>query len=351
MMKKITIIFGLLAVACSKVEPIEVIAPQRDIDTETLKKYKSQAELEKRNVVMGMMYNWGKESGALLANTPDSLDIVVIKSGYDNITDVLKNDMQFVQQKKATKVLLGIDFEAAYQEYENVKGKEIHSEKSDKEKEWKASNERLTAQEKKEILSKIEKEVAESVANRYTEKLGKQAAEFLKIVKSNGFDGVSIEFPQNLNEVYSTENFDKFLAEIAAETGKGKSLLLVVENPYKERGVTNDVQPIDSANWIVYRQKGTQLLKNFDEQTEKWAAFRYVPSVDFTEEDLAEGFSDTKIFSPQGRPSRVFDVINWQSSNKGGVAYYHIEKNYYDIVGNVPFKTLRNAIGKIQLQK
>ncbi|ATA89483.1 hypothetical protein CGC58_06925 [Capnocytophaga stomatis] len=349
-MKKIGIIFGLLAVACSKVEPIEVIAPQRDIDTETLKKYKSQAELEKRNIVMGMMYNWGKESGAFLMNTPDSLDIVVIKSGYDNITEDLKNDMQFAQEKKATKVLLGVDFESAYQQYEAEKEQAIGAQITEKEQEWKISNERLTSQEKKEVFKKIEQEVTENLASVANQKLEKQAAELLNIVKSNGFDGISVEFPQNLNEVYSTENLDKFLAEITKEAGKGKKLLFVAENPHGNDTTTAEVKPIDSANWIVYRKLGKQLFKNFDEQAQSWSNFRYLPSADFTEEDLAEGFGDSQIFVPGGRLNRIIDVINWKGSNKGGVAYYHIEKNYYDKLGDVTFKTLRNAIGKLQSQ-
>ncbi|MFK8302398.1 glycoside hydrolase family 18 [Capnocytophaga stomatis] len=347
MMKKIGIIFGLLAVACSKVEPIEVIAPQRDIDTETLKKYKSQTELEKRNIVMGMMYNWGKESGAFLMNTPDSLDIVVIKSGYDNITEDLKNDMQFAQEKKATKVLLGVDFESAYQQYEAEKEQAIGAQITEKEQEWKISNERLTSQEKKEVFKKIEQEVTENLASVANQKLEKQAAELLNIVKSNGFDGISVEFPQKLNEAYSAENFDKFLREITKEAGKEKKLLLVVENPY-DKGETTEVKPVDSANWIVYRQKGKQSFKNFDEQSQKWASFKYVPSVDFTEEDLAEGFADSQLFVPGGRLNRTMDVLNWQADNKAGVAYYHIEKNYYDKQGDVTFKTLRNAISKLQ---
>ncbi|MDO5105978.1 MAG: glycoside hydrolase family 18 [Capnocytophaga sp.] len=350
-MKKIAIIFGLIAVACHKIEPIEVIAPQRDINTEALQKYKSQTELEKRNIAMGMLYNWGKESGAVLMNTPDSLDVIVIKSGYENISETLKNDLQSVQQKKATKVLVGISFEAAHKAYEAEKEQTISTQIAEKQEEWKLSNERLTDEEKKETLKKIEQEIVENLANTAVEKMKKQTAKLLNIVKSNGFDGISVEFPQNLNEAYSAENFDSLLAEITKEAGKGKKLLLAVENPYGERGDTQDVKPIDSANWIVYRKTGKQLLKNFDEQAEKWAKFRYLPSVDFSEEDLADGFADSQRFAPGGRLNRLIDVINWQSNNKGGVAYYHIEKNYYDKSGNVTFKTLRNAIGKLQSQK
>lgn len=348
-MKNIICILALLVVACNKIEPIEIVAPERDIDTQTLKQYKSQ--LQSRLITMGMLYNWGQESGAFLKSTPDSLDVIILKNSYLQMNDILKNDLKFVQEKKATKVLVGIELETLYQEYEAEKEQKITTSKAEKEQEWKLTNERLSADEKKEILQQIEQTITNNLIKEAKEKLMQQATTVVQFAKNNGFDGVSIEFPQNLNEVYSAENLDNFLAEITKEAGKGKNLLLVIENPYGERGETTDVKPIDSANWIVYRQKGKALFKNFDEQAQKWASFRYLPSVDFGEEDLAEGFADTKIFAPGGRLPRTIDVINWNATNKGGVAYYHIEKNYHDIVGNVSFKTLRNAIGKIQLTK
>lgn len=340
MRKIITFIFGLVLIACNKVEPIEIVAPLREIDTETLKQYKSQ--LSNRFVAMGMMYNWGKESGAFLANTPDSLDVIIVKDGYDNLTDILKNDLKFVREKKATKVLVGIDFEALYQAYETNKESTITTLKAEKQQEWTLSNERLTDTEKEALLQKLEQSAVESLSNAVKENLEKQATELVQIAQANGFDGISIEFPQNLNEAYSVENFNTFLTNVVNKKG---NLLLVAENLY-----STSVDAVSSINWVVYRKSGNKLLANFTEEAQKWSNFRYLPSVDFTEEDLADGFSDTPYFSQGGRASRLFDVIKWNATNKGGVAYYHIEKNYYDLQGKVPFKALRNAIGKIQIQ-
>lgn len=343
-MKKILILFGLLLVACDKTEPIEVIAPTRDIDTESLQKYKSQ--LNNRLITMGMLYNWGNESGAFLAKTPDSLDVVVVKSGYQNMTEILKSDLKFVQEKKATKVLVGFDFESLYQKYELQKESLISVQKEEKEREWKASNERLTDAEKKRILQDLENKITENLSNSAKQEMETQANDLVQIAKNGGFNGVSIEFPQNLNEAYSVENFDKFLTSVVSQKG---DLLLVVENPYAQIGNT-DTHPIESASWIVYRQtSGKQLWANFTAQAENWKKFRYLPSIDFTEETLAEGFEDTPNFSPGGRLSRTLDILNWSATNKGGVAYYHIEKNYYEVAGNTSYKTLRKAIGKQQL--
>ena len=57
-MKKLMIIASLLAIACNDIEPIEIDAPKREINTQALTQYKSN--LNNRPITMGMLYNWGK---------------------------------------------------------------------------------------------------------------------------------------------------------------------------------------------------------------------------------------------------------------------------------------------------
>ena len=52
------IIASLLAIACNDIEPIEIDAPKREINTQALTQYKSN--LNNRPITMGMLYNWGK---------------------------------------------------------------------------------------------------------------------------------------------------------------------------------------------------------------------------------------------------------------------------------------------------
>ena len=91
-MKKLIFIASLLAVACNDIEPIDIDTPKREINTQALTQYK--ADLNKRAITMGMLYNWGKEAGAILMNTPDSLDVIVVKNNYNAIDEILQNDLR-----------------------------------------------------------------------------------------------------------------------------------------------------------------------------------------------------------------------------------------------------------------
>ena len=293
-MKKIMILASLLAaVACTEVEPIQVEAPQRAINTQALAQYK--ANLSSRQITMGALYNWGKEAGAILMSMPDSLDIVVVKNNYDAINGALKNDLSSVQNQKATKVLVGIDFSG--------------------------------------------------ITTTTTEVLTKQAIDAVAIAKANGFNGISIEFPQAASEFFSATAFNNVLTEVAKSKG---DLLLVIENPY-EQAATLNITP----NWVVYKKKNNQLLKNFTLQAEQWANVRYLPSADFSEDSDDAGFTDSEIFAPDGKDGRLprtREIIKWKSSNKGGVALYHIEKDYHNQSGKVTCKNLRKLISEVQKQ-
>ena len=294
-MKKIMIIASLLAVvACNEIEPIDVVAPTRAINTQALTQYK--ADLSKRPITMGMLYNWGKEAGAILMRTPDSLDVIVVKNNYTTITEEQKTDLKEVQQKKATKVLVGIDFSA--------------------------------------------------ITTTNTTQLSQQAKEAVDIAKSNGFDGVSIEFPQETNDYFSAEAFDAVIKEIVDNKG---NLLLAVENMYGERGLSQEVKPIDSVNWIVYRKKDNERFSSFDELKGKFERLPFLCSTDFSEESLEDGFADSTAFNPDGKNGkypRTVDIVNWKKG--AGVALYHIEKDYYNLSGRTTFKNLRGIIHKVQ---
>lgn len=290
------IIASLLAIACNDIEPIEIDAPKREINTQALTQYKSN--LNNRPITMGMLYNWGKEAGAILMNTPDSLDVIVVKNNYNSIDEILQNDLKGVQQKKATKVLLGIDF-------------------------------------------------SETTSTDTTE-LTKLATDALAIAKANGFNGVSIEFPQETSDYFSQEAFDAVLSAIVANKG---NLLFAVENMYGEYGLTSEEKPIDKANWVVFRKKDNELFSSFTDQAEKWTTLRYLPSTDFSEEGLEDGYTDSANFNPDGKDGRyprTIDITNWKASNRAGVALYHIEKDYYNLSGKTTFKTLRGIIHKVQ---
>ena len=124
----------------------------------------------------------------------------------------------------------------------------------------------------------------------------KQATDALAIAKTNGFNGVSIEFPQESSDYFSQVAFDAVLSAIV--TNKG-NLLFAVENMYGA-----DTKHIEKANWVIFRKKDNELLRSFTDQAEKWKTLRYLPSTDFTEEGLDDGYSDSTIFNPDGKNGR-----------------------------------------------
>ncbi|MDO4880558.1 MAG: glycoside hydrolase family 18 [Capnocytophaga sp.] len=344
--KKIILGISLLtASACYKVEPIEISVPQREIDTQALTQYK--ANLHNRNITMGMLYNWTNETGSFLMRTPDSLDVIVLKDSYENISETQKNDLQAVQQKKATKVLVGLNMDAIAKAYETQKETEI----ANKQKEIEANKNLTTPEEKEKQINAAISEITERLSAIAKENIAKQGENILQIAKNNGFNGISIEFPMVLKDPFNEENFNGMLANIVANKG---NLLLVVENPYGERGFTSDVKPIDAADWIVYYKKNNELYKSFSDLAQKFTLSRFLPSTDFSEETLIDGFSDSTAFDPDGKNGkypRTTGLLYWTASNKKGVALYHIEKDFHNLAGKNTYKNLRSIINKLQAKK
>lgn len=338
-MKKILLLLSVFCwVACQKVEPIQIIAPTRQIDTNTLKSYKENLN---RPITMGVLYHWGQSSSILL-NTPDSLDIIIVKDNFDRNLSILGDDLAQTQKEKATKVFFGFDFDDDFTSFENLKEEKISELKTDKENEWKASNERLSEAEKKEILSKFQNEILKEILNQKKQMILNDISEGISFAKEKGFDGISVELPQGVNELFSAKNNQEIINQIIQEK---QNLSLIVENPSKE------LSNLDKANWLVFRKNLVkETFANFDKFSEEFNNNKIFVSVDFSREDLEEGFEDTPNFSVGGRPNKIFDILSWKSQNKAGVAYYHIEKNYSDVKNNVPYKTLRQIIGKHQLK-
>lgn len=340
-MKKIIFAVALMSVACTKVQSVDVIENFRDIDTQTLIKYKSN--LSERNISVGMMYNWGVESGAFLKNTPDSLDVVVLKEGFDVQNPYLKEDITSTKKQKATKVLFGADLQQMAKNYEQDRDAEIASLKNEKQKEWALSKERLTEAQKKQILTEIETQVTQKWSEWAEKELQNKATEIKTQITDFEFDGVSVEVPQAFNEGVSQTRVTEFLTALTEFAGQGKNLLFIVENPFQE-----GQEAIAKAHWVIHRNPKNKLLASFTNQAKQWGTSKYLPSVDFTEDALEEGFVDTPTFSLSGRLSRIFDVVNWAAPNRAGVAFYHIEKDYYSVQKNVTSKNLRKLIAKIQ---
>lgn len=335
--------FSLVVAGCSKIEPIGVIAPLRPIDTQAMIQFKSN--LDSRKVSMGMVYGWGKNDNSNLMHTPDSLDIIVVKDGYGNLSGYQQKDLAEVQTQKATRVLIGVNLEKNSQQLGQVLESAINSRKKSTEEALRKNNPAISDQDVKKELDSVAAKTTREFAATVPGDLSKLADSVKNILQQYKFDGISVEIPQNFSALYTAEVINTFLVSINQVAGKGKSALFIIENPVKEAA-----EAIKQAHWIVYRNETNNRLANFDNLARNWPDSKVVASVDFSREEQANGFADSETFSSSGVLPQAIDVTNWKYPTRAGAAFYHIEKNYADIDGKLTYKTLRYSISKLQVK-
>ncbi len=340
------IIWGLALIlfSCSKIEPIEIIAPERTINTELLKQFK--ADLNNRQISIGMIYGWGKVDKSSLTHTPDSLDIIVVKDGYSNLTAFQKNDLAITRQKKATKVLIGIDLNKRLAEYDQQAELEFAKRKATVELAWASLNPPLTESQKKDSLNKINLSVIQNFTKMATNELDTISSNLIKNAEEF-FDGISVEMPDNTGGIYTNKILTEFIAKLNNFAGKGKNYLLIIENPF-----TDLLTFSDQVNWFVFKQNpSVASLLGYELMAYNWSTTRFIPSADFSTEENIKGYPDSKLFIEGGKPSQSLELTHWNVSNKKGVAFYHIEADYTNIVGRNTYTALHYAINKLQASK
>lgn len=332
----------ILIAACSKtgIEPVNIIEPTREIDTKAIQAYKSN--LNNRYISIGYIYGWGKSDASILMHTPDSLDIIVVKDGYQNITNAQAEDLSNVKALKATKVLLGIDFN------ENIISPSdladtIATRRTRKQAELIAIG--ATPAQINNELAKITTDAenwAKAIAIYEYNHLMKIADEQIQKYK---YDGISILFPVTVG--YLEEPINIFFQNLSSDYGVGKQYSLIIENPDAAFAPS-----LERANWLVYnKQTPDYYLNYFTEDAARFPDNKFIPSANYVSETDADGFLDSETFSASGILPRTLDIVNWKSSNKGGAAFYHIEKNYHDVAGNLTYVGLRKAIRQLQFSE
>lgn len=329
---------SVLFLACKKeVKPIELIIPERTIDSVAMKAYK--ANLSNRYAAIGYMYGWGTSDASILMHTPDSLDVIVLKNGYGNLSPAQVTDLNNTRSKKATKVLLGFDFNVGIVAPSDLTDT-INNRQTRRRAELVASG--ATAALITTELAKVKTDAeswAKAIAINQYNNITLQASGLIQQYK---FDGISIQLP--VVSGYLQDAVNVFFQNLGADYGVGKQNILIVENPdtlYKAS--------LAKANWLVYnKQTPDYNLSYFSNDASYFPNGKFVPSADYASETDADGYGDSQTFGPSGILPRTSDVVNWNGPNKGGAAFYHIEKNYTSIAGNITYTGLRLAINTLQ---
>lgn len=324
-----------------KQEPIDVIIPITAPNTEAIKAFKST--MESRPVVMSMHYDWGTKSGYSLMNTPDSLDIIVLKNNYSELNDIKLKDLKDVQSLKATKVLTSIDMETVSQKTQKAIEQGYKSKKKAQDAEWAKNNNKPTNEEEvKTAYANIKQEVTKAELEKATAWLGKEGHIAVEGLNKFGFDGLSIRLPQT-DDVFKAEIMKHIFEQISKLTGKDKAKMLVIESPveaYKEL--------VDQANYVIVYSPDYEDFDQVKSVIEKFSSSKLLLSYDVEDKDLGKGYKNNPIFSATGSMSRDKLVQAYKFDGKAGLAIYHSEKYYFEVADymgfNNPYIPLKDII-------
>lgn len=353
-MKKRIFIFPILAVfafACSsKNEPcseldnhINIVEPKLNPNTAQLVAYKSN--IDKRKVVMAMHYNWGTKPGYSLINTPDSLDIVVLKNNYELPNDNMLKDLKEVQSLKATRVIPSIDMQEVSDKAESAIASEYKSEKKLLDISWKQNGNRpKTDAEVEAEYNKLKEGITAKLVGQANEWLQSQIKNIPFLLDKVGYNGISMRVADN-NNIFTHEATENALKAVTALAGKGKKHMFIVESPNEKYRDYNL-----NADFIVGYKANSNDYIDFIEESKLYPESRYLPAFDTQDEKLKVGYKNNPTFSAEG-VSKDKALLSLDVPNMAGVAVYHSEKYYYetaDVNGfvnpYVPFKVYINAV-------
>lgn len=328
----------------TKIKPLEVVTPVASPDFSKLEAYKK--DFSNRPVTIGYLYHWEKGGGYSLMNTPDSLDVVVLKNAPKSLSENLQKDLQDVRQLKQTRVLFSIDIASLQKAaLANLKT-QIKKGRKELEKSWNESPQKPDRETQKAELAKLENTLKGKLSAEMKQEVTSRVSDLLQMLKANAIDGLNVQLPETF-ELCTVEDALTWLRTLTAEAGKGKPYFLAVETPCVECR-----SEIEKAQWIVYNQKEEPLWKNFSQGAETWKNSLYFPSVDLSDSKLTEGFADSRTLAASAAErSRENDVINWKASNKGGVAYFHIEEMAFKYESGYSYGPLRRLINNVQIKK
>lgn len=330
--------------SCTDIESVPVIAPTWNTDEAVQQAYKNN--MFSRPMAIGMLYDWHAVNGISLYNTPDSLDVIVVKGNGMMITPAMAEDLKLTREIKKTKVLLGVDLNTI----DELKAKDVKKELKTKRKAlqetWTEEN-MPTPEEKEKFIMELEAQITDQAKSMMAENATKIVGDALSQMKAFEFDGISIKLPEHF--LYLTkESAVAVLKSVTAQAANDKDYLLSIETPFEEGR-----EEIEKAAWVIFdRNLIDRSLSQFTEEAQIWSETRFIPSANFKDANNGKGFPDSKVFDPTGKTPRTIDIINWQAPNKAGVAYYHIENDAkYNEGIRMSYLDLRYLINKLSLTK
>ena len=186
MMRIFGIGFCILLAACTDIEPVGVEVPAVPRDLSVIKAFKST----EHPFSLAWFGNWKADGNmnTYLNALPDSLDVIVLESGYETISSLQKEDLSVVKAQKGTKILVSVDLDLWVSELRD----ELETAESDAEADAieaaKEAGREVTSEEIDEAVKAAQEKVREAMKA----KLYALPDRIAKIISDNGYDGMSL---------------------------------------------------------------------------------------------------------------------------------------------------------------
>lgn len=349
-MKKILYVLGtaMALMACSQQEePIKLVTPERSEVSAELINYKNQRA--NRNIVVAMHYDWGTKPGYSLANTPDSLDMIVLKNNYAELSNEQRADLKAVQVNKGTLVLPSIDMEVIAQTVQKRIANDYKAAKKVQDATWakagtRPSDEATITQTYQAIKEAILREEQHKLST-WVDEQGKAIERYLGA--DFGFDGISLRLPQG-TDVFTNEQTTMLLDKALSLAGKDKAKTLVIESPlvaYKEH--------LMGASYLILHQPELTDFKEYEILVNNFADSRLLFAYDLNDANLSKGYKNIPFFTSSDNLDKSQILLQYKHTAKAGIAVYHSEKYYFEVESYqgfvnpyVPLKALINRVAQ-----
>lgn len=310
---------------------------------ENLREYKKSDH----SVAFGWFGGWTGGDASMVSSLkglPDSVDFVSIWGGWDVMTPEKKLDMEYVQQKKGTKILFCFIIANIGDQLTPVEVRNNYEENGFATEEEAVKDYWGWKDEEPETIELAIKKYANAICD---------------IIDEFGYDGFDIDYEPHYGGHGNMASYGKrmllLIQTMRSRLGEDKMLVLDGQPDIipSESGPLLDyfiVQAYDSPGYKDLDSRLKSTIKNFEGYlTPEEVANRYIVTENFEKYAQSGGRPDyvdqqgNKMPSVEGM-ARWTPIINGKKVRKGGVGTYHMEYEYTISGKEGTYPALRNAI-------
>ena len=334
-------IAGCMAASCTEIEPLEMQAGGIPQDTETIREFKAA----EHPLTMVWFDSWKADGNmnTYLNTLPDSIDMVVLEQGYEDITPLQQTDLETVQTSKSTRILILAEFDTWTAEYKTkIEEAEIEGEN--------IAYEAAEAEDRDATDEEIETAIAAECAKvdaEFDSRFSACPEQLEKWVSANNYDGICLRISAADN-AFVREKLNTLIAAIGSKFGKkagNKTLILEGTPEYF-------AEHFECFDYMVSTTLDTGRLSHVQDEYDrlkKYAGFepkKFLAYVSLEDDAWKTPFEDLISSQPLSETKNL-TLASWipaDGESTGGIAVKGIENDYEQ-----DYATLRATIQYLNL--